>query len=55
MAELAERLRSLSVADQLEVLRTALRGNSDTSEAGFRAAAERVLREDRDILESLSD
>jgi len=55
VAELAERLRSLSVTDQLQVLRAALRGNPDAPDDSFRAAAERVLREDRDILESLPD
>ena len=55
VAELAARLRSLPVADQLEVLREALRPASPAPDETFRTAVERVLQEDRDILESLSD
>ena len=55
VAELAERIRSLSVADQIEVLRESLNTPSPASEDAVRSAAERVLREDREILESLRD
>ncbi len=55
VAELAERMRSLSVADQIEVLREAMTTPSPASEDVVRSAAERVLREDREILDSLGD
>jgi hypothetical protein len=55
VAELAERLRSLSAAQQLQVLREALRASSAAPDEAFRAAAEKVLREDREILDSLAE
>lgn len=56
VAELAQRLRSLSAAEQLQVLREALRDSpaAAASDQAFRAAAEKVLQEDREILDSLA-
>lgn len=56
VAKLAGEFRALSPAEQLEVLRRSLRYRGRiASDEEFRAAVEKVLRDDREILESLSD